>query len=200
MGKRDLLVVDGDITLVHDAVIIHQVNCQGVMGAGVAKSLYEKWPQVRSEYLDLFERSHLRPSAVFGRVQTVVCDDNVVCNAFSQFNYGNSRRTGTCYTDADALERAVRVVCEQFYDRRICVPARIGCGLTGGNWSEISERLSQYPVCAVRFVDGVVPCLPSRSELNRHVEELNAFRDIVGDSLSAPSLGKIGGQFSDLSL
>ena len=31
-------------------VIAHQVNCQGVMGSGVAKQIKEKWPDVFKQY------------------------------------------------------------------------------------------------------------------------------------------------------
>ena len=46
--------VKGDIlttpTRNEDTVICHQVNCCGVMGAGLAKQIRDKWPVVFDEY------------------------------------------------------------------------------------------------------------------------------------------------------
>lgn len=36
--------VYGNIFDATEDIICHQVNCQGVMGAGVAKALYQRWP------------------------------------------------------------------------------------------------------------------------------------------------------------
>ena len=44
-----------DITSITKGVIMHQVNCQNVMGSGVAKALYTKYPQVKSEFHKLAE-------------------------------------------------------------------------------------------------------------------------------------------------
>ena len=39
-----------DISTITHGVIMHQVNCQNKMGAGVAKALYNTYPQVKTEY------------------------------------------------------------------------------------------------------------------------------------------------------
>ena len=33
-----------------DTIICHQVNCKGVMGAGLAKQIRDKWPDVYDRY------------------------------------------------------------------------------------------------------------------------------------------------------
>lgn len=43
-------VVMGDILCATTGYICHQVNCRNVMGSGVAKSIYTKYPEVKSEY------------------------------------------------------------------------------------------------------------------------------------------------------
>lgn len=47
--------VKGDIlttpTRNEDTVICHQVNCCGVMGAGLAKQIRDKWPVVFDEFV-----------------------------------------------------------------------------------------------------------------------------------------------------
>lgn len=42
--------VIGDVVEASEDIICHQVNCQNVMGAGVAKALYTRFPQVKQSY------------------------------------------------------------------------------------------------------------------------------------------------------
>ena len=48
-----LLEADADI-------ICHQVNCQGAMGAGVAKQIADKWPNVKKEYVKFCNSKKLK--------------------------------------------------------------------------------------------------------------------------------------------
>lgn len=44
-----------------DTIICHQVNCKGVMGAGLAKQIRDKWPDVYDRYRLIAPASlHLR--------------------------------------------------------------------------------------------------------------------------------------------
>ena len=46
-------VVSGNLLEIEEGIICHQVNCQGVMGAGVAKTIASRYPQVLSAYREL---------------------------------------------------------------------------------------------------------------------------------------------------
>lgn len=46
-------IVKGDILQASEDIIGHQVNCQGVMGAGLAKQIRNKYPHVYDEYRKL---------------------------------------------------------------------------------------------------------------------------------------------------
>jgi O-acetyl-ADP-ribose deacetylase (regulator of RNase III) len=48
--KLKTTVVDGDLLDQKTDVIAHQVNCLGVMGAGVALQIKNKWPEVYEGY------------------------------------------------------------------------------------------------------------------------------------------------------
>ena len=131
--------ITGDITAITDGYIMHQVNCQNVMGAGVAKSLATKYPEIK-EAFHAFAKTYTKPKERFGWIQPVRINDNlVICNSFSQFSFGNSRMTGICYTDMLTLKSALKR-----FDARAkkagkpaYVPAYIGCGLAGGDWTDI---------------------------------------------------------------
>lgn len=132
----------GDITDVTHGIIVHQTNCQDAIGAGVAQSLIEKWPSVRTEY-------HRFCAAVpkderLGCVQAVnVAPGVVVVNSFSQFRYGNARRNRTVYTYEDKLLRNVQFVLDTNPDVPVYVPGYIGCGLAGGDWTRVRDALSR---------------------------------------------------------
>ena len=42
--------VNGNILEATEDIICHQVNCQGVMGSGLAKQIRSKWPSVFADY------------------------------------------------------------------------------------------------------------------------------------------------------
>lgn len=131
--------ITGDITAITDGYIMHQVNCQNVMGAGVAKSLATKYPEIK-EAFHAFAKTYTKPKERFGWIQPVrVSRDLVICNSFSQFTFGNSRMTGICYTDMLTLKSALKRFDARAKKagKRAYVPAYIGCGLAGGDWTDI---------------------------------------------------------------
>ncbi len=155
----DIRIQQGDITTAECGYIVHGVNCQGAMGAGVAKSISDKWPVVKEVYLDLCCGYNQSPEELLGTYQTVhVADKVVVVNAFTQLYYGNDplRR----YASPMAIEWSIRHVCQMIDKtvmpeyKRVHLP-QIG-GLRGGlNFDRdvmpIIERLSRwYP--SITFV------------------------------------------------
>lgn len=122
-------LIKGDITGVTRGVIPHGVNCQGVMGSGVAKALKEKWPEIYTQFLGAGKGPQL-----LGKTQNShVGPDLWVMNCFTQEYYG---RDGKRYASIEAIETALEQVFS-FANRKelpVCMP-KIGCGLGGLNWS-----------------------------------------------------------------
>lgn len=48
--------------------ICHQVNCKGVMGAGIAKQIRDRWPWVFISYHAYCNRHHRDPKLMLGEV------------------------------------------------------------------------------------------------------------------------------------
>lgn len=119
--------------------ICHQVNCQGVMGSGIAKQIRERWPEVYEMYKRFCEGYECGPHYLLGHIQFV--DRVGVINMFSQDNYGYD---GTRYTSYDAFDKClqrIRDVVES--GTKIGFPKNIGCGLGGGNWKVISALIEE---------------------------------------------------------
>lgn len=137
--------IQGDLTSINNGYIMHQVNCQNVMGAGVAKALYSKYPRVKEAYHE-FATKHPNPLDRLGKIQPVSLESNPdlkIFNAYTQLYYGNSAKTKKVYTDEEKLIDALTR-----FDQRAkqdnqpaYVPAKIGCGLAGGDWDRIKKHI-----------------------------------------------------------
>ena len=143
-------VVEGNILDVRNGVIIQQVNCQGVMGAGFAKAVRYKYPKVYEEYNEICRK--LSPKGLFGCVQFVEVDDGLtIANSFSQYGFGDPAKTGKAYTDSRMLVANINYVIEKFPERKIYIPFGIGAGLGGGDWKVISSNLADLDITAVKL-------------------------------------------------
>jgi O-acetyl-ADP-ribose deacetylase (regulator of RNase III) len=120
--------------------ICHQVNCQGVMGSGIAKQIRERFPEVFVSYASLCGR--LKPEQLLGQIDIVNVDApyNVI-NIFGQLDYGYDGARRTSYIALrDALSRIKAVVP---YGMTIGFPKFIGCGLGGGDWSKVYKIIEE---------------------------------------------------------
>lgn len=148
-------VVKGDILNAPENVVLHQVNCQGVMGSGLAKQIKDKYPIVYEEYkkyCDSFpNKLHLLGLAQFVEIGNESIKFFV--NIFGQFNYGTHQKQ----TDYVALRQGFETVFNTVnniylkdYKLTIAIPYKIGCGLGGGNWNivygMIEEVFGNYDV------------------------------------------------------
>ena len=135
--------------------ICHQVNCQGRMGSGIAKSIKERWPIVYDQYVNgykerekeisnmcTFEYSLDVGETLLGHLQQVkVNNKQTVINMFAQQYCGYDGQRYTSY-DAfwDCLEGIAASVPK---GSKIGFPYGIGCGLGGANWKIIETMIEQ---------------------------------------------------------
>lgn len=146
--------VSGDLTtLSGHFIIIQQVNCQDRMGAGLAKSLMTRWPQVATDYHAYCAGK--RDVDLLGHVQTTtVGDDQFVCNVFGQRYYGRSGH----YTNEAKLLGGIAHILDHAgrAGLPVYIPANIGSGLAGGDRDSIQggiARLAEQYNCPVNLVD-----------------------------------------------
>lgn len=130
-----------DITSITKGVIMHQVNCQNVMGSGVAKALYTKYPQVKSEFHKLAE-IYDTPQKRCGMFQPItITNELIICNSYSQMNYGFDKNVR--YTNETLLINNLRRLDEYTKEHQLpaYVPEYIGCGLGNGDWDTIKDYI-----------------------------------------------------------
>jgi O-acetyl-ADP-ribose deacetylase (regulator of RNase III) len=140
-----LVVVKGNLLTSDCTVLAHQANCYSTMGAGIAKQIKDRWPEVFAA-----DRSYPAPVGAkrLGKVSHALVDNNtrLVFNLYGQLAYGAGKKQ----TDYVALESAfsemlkqLSLAGERFFSMKIGVPMGMGAGLAGGDWNIISEMLDR---------------------------------------------------------
>lgn len=126
--------------------ICHQVNCQGVMGSGIARQIRERWPEVYEHYRNTWYIETLRNKTyqLLGMVDIAPIRDTKqkVVNMFCQDRCGYD---GVRYTSYDAFATALYNMSYRI-DKGAVIgfPKNIGCGLGGGNWNVISALIEEF--------------------------------------------------------
>ena len=144
--------IKGDILNIDSDVIVQQVNCQGVMGSGLAKQIRDKYPVVYEEYKEYCK--NVKPEELLGFHQIVKVEDSkFVVNIFSQLHYGRSKHI--VYTNYEALERAINIVIiklDMSNAKSIAFPKNIGCGLANGDWNKVYQIIKRASACTDKEV------------------------------------------------
>ncbi|MEK4790360.1 macro domain-containing protein [Bacillus sp. FSL K6-2971] len=145
-------VIEGNILDTTKDIVCHQVNCKGVMGAGLAKQIKSKYPNVYKDYKRLCddEKIKSRKNGLLGATQFIdVSKSKTIANLFAQKNYGVKSRQ----TDYEAMELCLKslkhVVSDdysKYKDCSIAIPYGIGCGLAGGDWEIVSRMIEDILV------------------------------------------------------
>lgn len=129
-------IIKGNLLDSTEDIICHQVNCQGVMGSGVAKAIREKWPVVYERY-QRYCNIHT-PRQIMGTVQYVEVGeggrDPIIANMFSQNLYGYD---GNRYTSYDLFYRCLEDIQYSPRDYSIAFPYKIGSDRGGASWNVI---------------------------------------------------------------
>ena len=122
--------------------ICHQVNCQGVMGSGIAKQIRERWPKVYESYVHFVDHHNKQGDGLLGKILiSNISGRPKVINMFSQDTYGYD---GMRYTSYDAFAQCLTTIADHVPEHRfIGFPKNIGCGLGGGNWKVISALIEE---------------------------------------------------------
>lgn len=125
--------VSGDILATHAVAIVNPVNTDGVMGAGLAKSLKSVYPGMFAGYRDACQRGALRIGSVWTyptghpRLRYVVCLP-------TKRHWRNDSQIDDIYKGLLALRDEI----EHLHLPSIAVPA-LGCGLGRLPWEPVRD-------------------------------------------------------------
>lgn len=138
----------GDILSVQRGVICHQVNCMGIMGAGLAKQVKRKFPEVWYDYKQLVDET-LFPANLLGKAQIIPIRPGLwVANLFGQYNLSKRGERVTEYGSlAQSVSEVAKVVrrLQENSGQKIPIyfPFEMGCGLGGGDWEIVETILGE---------------------------------------------------------
>ena len=142
-------IVNGDLLQSNLPLIAHQTNCLGVMGAGIAKAIKNKWSIVYTQYVDKC-RHYNYSKDLLGKCQVCVTEDEpikFVANLFGEYSFTESVAPfENRHTDYDALKKALlnlKTLCENTEITEIGIPYKLGCGLAGGDWDGVVYPMLQ---------------------------------------------------------
>lgn len=142
MIHADALTVDAD-------VIVHQTNCKGVMGAGIAKQVRDQFPDVFKKYKALCDKYRYHTYELLGACQFVEENGKTICNAFGQDGFNKPG----CNTDYIALRECLKKIAKRYSEKTVALPYKIGCGLARGDWfiveTMIRDELVERGHCRV---------------------------------------------------
>lgn len=120
-------------------VICHQVNCQGVMGSGIAKQVRERYPWVYAHYRDLCLEE--TPDELLGVIEEVYINETQkIINIFGQKNFGNDNNR---YTSYPALKQGFESIKDWHKNKTIAIPYKIGCARGGGDWNIVYKMIEE---------------------------------------------------------
>ena len=126
-------------------IVAHQVNCKGVMGAGVAKQIRNQL-LTKSQYHSYqnFCNEH-STGFLLGKVLYFALENSsgpqVLANLFAE-----DTPTGMVLdTDYNALYRSLFNLFDYAMNhsekKTIAIPAYLGCGLAGGDWNHVFSNI-----------------------------------------------------------
>ena len=122
----------GDLFTTTQKAIGHGVNCQGVMGAGIAKAFYDKFPNNYHQYRGMCNRNLLQPGLIMPFWESGL----IIVNLATQDRTGADARY-------DAVLDSTRNAAEWLMNcgvDRLAIPL-IGCGIGGLEWPKVETVL-----------------------------------------------------------
>lgn len=136
--------IKGDVLNCKATLVAHQVNAFGVMGGGIAAAIWPLLtPESQSAYVEKCRHNAKLPVTEWmGSIQILDTkrEELKICNLFTQFPApvdGSFDLTAYNYL-RQALDLLRVYAVFNDYDI-VGVPARIGCGIAGGDWDKVQR-------------------------------------------------------------
>lgn len=131
-----VIIVKGNILNCTEDIIVHQVNCQGIMGGGVARQLANHYKKLENIYFEHCVQCNMNYQTLKGTVFMFASNQGkIIGNMFSQKpNFD---------TDYHSMKIALQEIKCWAKNRNlsVCMPYGIGCGIANGDWNIVFELI-----------------------------------------------------------
>lgn len=135
----------GDLFADKHPAIAHGVNCQGVMGSGVAKEIKQRFPWAYDDYCQFCKSNSPKELLGLSRKSTAIelGYDTIIYHCFTQLTYGKEQFKR--YVSYDAIDKSMyslryRLILQKTIPY-VAMP-KIGAGLGGGDWNIIESIIN----------------------------------------------------------
>jgi hypothetical protein len=148
--------IQGNLLISDCRYIIHQSNCHGGFGSGIAGQIRKIYPRAYESFIKDVRTPKCKLGSYSFALDTHMLNNNLekyIFNMYGQFYYGAD--PNVVYTDYAAFERGlndciinIKFLITDFPEKgnKIGMPYLVGCGLANGDWSTvygIIEKISQ---------------------------------------------------------
>ena len=123
-------------------VIVHGCNCQCAMGAGIAKTIKQVFPEAYKADLATAKGSRAKLGSLSAATVERKGRKLTIVNGYTQFHW----RGSGVLVDYDAVRSVMRRMKESYSGCAIGYP-KIGAGLAKGNWTTIAAILDEELAC-----------------------------------------------------
>ena len=140
---------NGDLLKSGCDIICHQVNEYGVMGAGIAKQIKEKYPKAFADYTNAIREAARKCKNLPFIALSKQPDGVIVANMFTQRNGETNLEIlrnavvflGMQIFDLFVTKLKFNDMTVAFFDRpfRVGIPYKYGCGIAKGDWGEVRK-------------------------------------------------------------
>jgi len=125
-------VVKSNLLDCTEDIIVHQVNCEGSMGGGVARQLALQYPDLEKNYNNFCSEYAYNYLQLKGEV-FIYFTKKIIANIFSQETNFD--------TDYEALKQCLEFV--KYFakqnNKSVAIPYKIGCGIANGDWDIVLD-------------------------------------------------------------
>lgn len=138
--------IKGNLLISDCKYFIHQSNCHGGFGSGIAGQIRNIYPNAYKSFV-ADKRS---PEHKLGSYSFALDSNKYIFNMYGQFYYGADPTV--VYTDYNAFEKGLNacIINIKFLtledpdgNNKIGMPYLIGCGLANGSWTIVSEIIER---------------------------------------------------------
>ena len=136
---ENIYIIEKNLFESNASVFCHQVNCLGVWGSGIAKSMKEIFPDVYEKYRDICVKNEYL--GLLGNTAIIQSDNRYIANMFAQERFGYD---GIRYTSYDAFYNCLVLIkefCEKNAINKIALPYKIGSDRGGADWNVIYSMI-----------------------------------------------------------
>lgn len=126
-------IVKGNLLNCKEDIIVHQVNCQGVFGGGLALQIANLSPEVERQYIAYCDVFGFDYEKLKGQV-LIAKDGNLnVANIFSQRPDFTTdyKAMKECFTTLRDLVKTTGLT--------LAMPYKIGCGIANGDFDKVLD-------------------------------------------------------------